>query len=77
MLANKCNKLTLCQIHHLDLILQFTNEVCHVNNPITDTLSCIDVSALHTDPVNTIQKDEELQEQWIYHILWGRTGSWQ
>ena len=55
--ANKYSKLTLCQIHHLDLISQFTNEVCHVkgcDNPVTDTLSCIDVSTLHANPVNTI-----------------------
>ena len=57
VLPNKYSKLTLCQIHYLDLISQVTNVVRHVkgcDNPVTDTLSCIDVSTLHTDPVNTI-----------------------
>ena len=41
----------------MDLISQFTDEVHHVkgfDNPVNDALSHIDVSALHTDPVNTI-----------------------
>ena len=56
-LATKSSKLTPHQIRHLDLISQFTNDVRYVkgsDNPVADALSCIDVSALHTDPVNTI-----------------------
>ena len=55
--ATKSSKLTPRQIRHLDLISQFTNDVRHVkgcDNPVADALSRIDVSALHTDPVNTI-----------------------
>ena len=56
-LATKSSKLTPRQIRHLDLISQFTNDVRYVkgsDNPVADALSRIDVSALHTDPVNTI-----------------------
>ncbi len=45
------------QIRHLDLISQFTTDICHIqetHNSAADALSRIVVNAIHCDNLNTV-----------------------
>ena len=56
-LASHSDHYTPRQIHHLDYISQFTTDIQYISgssNPVADALSCIELSAIISQPQSTV-----------------------
>ena len=64
--STNSNTYTPRQIHHLNYISQFMNDIHHIkgaNNPVTDTLSRIEINALQANESDLLEFEEMARAQ--------------